>query len=133
MRSGYGDLMNQMSPGLLKALIQSVNYFRNWRKSDPESATQCGRKFLFWILISGLVILCILYQQGIALPVDFALFTGGVILVDIFQFSTLLRIGMAIDPLIGGILGTIGLGSLAKIIRDLGGVSASIRYFLSIR
>lgn len=125
--------MNQMSPGLLKALIQSVNYFRNWRKSDPENATKCGRKFLFWILISGLVILCILYQQGIALPVDFVLFTGGVILVDIFQFSTLLRIGMAIDPLVGGILGTIGLGSLAKMIRDLGGVSASIRYFLSIR
>lgn len=42
-----------MSPGLFKALLQTVNYFRNWRKRDPESATQRGRKYLFWILLSG--------------------------------------------------------------------------------
>lgn len=122
-----------MSPGLLKALIQSANYFRNWRKGDPESATQRGRKFLFWILIGGFASLWFLYQHGIAVPVDFAMFTGGLILVDIFQFGTLLRIGMAIDPLVGGILGTIGLGALAKFFRDLGGVSAAISYFFSIR
>lgn len=61
------------------------------------------------------------------------MFTGGLILIDIFQFGTLLRIGMAIDPLAGGILGTIGLTTLAKFFRDLGGVSAAVNYFFSIR
>lgn len=36
-----------MAPGLLKALLQTANYFRNWRKGDPESVTQRGRKYLF--------------------------------------------------------------------------------------
>lgn len=52
---------------------------------------------------------------------------------DMFQFGTLLRIGAAIDPLVDGILGTIGLGALAKFFRDLGGLSAAINYFFSIR
>jgi len=122
-----------MAPGLLKALSQSVNYFRNWRKGDPESATERGRKFLFWILVGGGSALWILYQHGIAVPVDFAMFTGGLLLVELFEFGTLVRLGMAIDPLVGGILGTIGLGSLAKFLRDLGGISAAINYFFSIR
>lgn len=121
-----------MAPGLLKALLQTANYFRNWRNGDPESAIQRGRKYLFWILVGGVTILWILYQQGIAVPVDFAMFTGGLLLVDMFQFGTLLRIGMAVDPLVGGILGTIGLGTLAKFFRDLGGLSAAINYFFSI-
>jgi hypothetical protein len=122
-----------MAPGLLKTLLQTANYFRNWRKGDPKSATQRGRKYLFWILVGGGAILWILYQHGIAVPVDFAMFTGGLLLVDMFQFGTLLRIGMAVDPLVGGILGTIGLGTLAKFFRDLGGISAAINYFFSIR
>jgi hypothetical protein len=122
-----------MVPGLLKALLQTASYFRNWRTADPESATQRGRQHLFWILIAGVASLWILYQHGIALPADFAIFTGGLLLVDMFQFGTLLRIGMAIDPLVGGILGTIGLGSLAKFVRDLGGISAAINYFFAIR
>ncbi|WP_144922332.1 hypothetical protein [Halorubrum salsamenti] len=121
-----------MATGLLKALLQTANYFRNWRNGDPESAIQRGRKYLFWILVGGVAILWILYQQGIAVPVDFAMFTGGLLLVDMFQFGTLLRIGMAVDPLVGGILGTIGLGTLAKFFRDLGGLSAAINYFFSI-
>ena len=40
---------------------------------------------------------------------------------------------MAVDPLVGGVLGTIGLGTLAKLFRDLGGISAAINYFFSIR
>lgn len=101
-----------MSPGLLKALLQSVNYFRNWRKGDPESATQCGRKYLLWILVVGSSGLWVLYQHDLAVPADFAMFTGGVFLIELFKFGTLLRLGMAIDPLVGGILGTIGLGTL---------------------
>ena len=73
------------------------------------------------------------YQYNIAVPVDFAMFTGGLFLIELFKFSTLLRLGMAIDPLVGGILGTIGLGTLAKFFRDLGGLSAAISYFFSIR
>ncbi|ELZ21067.1 hypothetical protein C475_18953 [Halosimplex carlsbadense 2-9-1] len=61
------------------------------------------------------------------------MFAGGLLLVDIFQFGTLLRIGMAVDPLVGGILGMIGLSTLAKFFRDLGGLSAAINYFFSIR
>ncbi|MFC7043955.1 hypothetical protein [Halonotius sp. GCM10025705] len=122
-----------MASGLLKALLQTANYFRNWRKSDPESATQRGRKYLFWILVGGIASLWFLYQYGIAVPVDFAMFTGGLLLVELFEFGTLLRIGMAMDPLIGGILGTIGLGTLTKFFRDLGGISAAINYFFSIR
>ena len=122
-----------MASGLLKALLQTANYFRNWRKGDPESATQRGRKYLFWILVGGGATLWILYQHGIAVPVDFAMFTGGLLLVEMFQFGTLLRIGMAVDPLVGGVLGTIGLGTLAKLFRDLGGISAAINYFFSIR
>ena len=121
-----------MAPGLLKALLQTANYFRNWRNGDPESAIQRGRKYLFWILVGGVAILWTLYQHGIAVPADFAMFTGGLLLVDMFQFGTLLRIGMAVDPLVGGILGTIGLGTLAKFFRDLGGLSAAINYFFSI-
>lgn len=123
----------RMSPGLLKSLSQTVNYFRNWRKGAPENATQRGRKYLFWILISGVTVLWFLYQRGIAVPADFAMFTGGLLLVDMLQFGTLLRIGAAIDPLVGGILGTIGLGALTKFFRDLGGLSAAINYFFSIR
>jgi len=122
-----------MSPGLFKAFLQSVNYFRNWRKGDPESATQRGRKYSLWILVGGITGLWILYQYNIAVPVDFAMFTGGLFLIELFKFSTLLRLGMAIDPLVGGILGTIGLGTLAKFFRDLGGLSAAISYFFSIR
>lgn len=122
-----------MSPGLLKALQQSVNHFRNWRKGDPKSATQRGRKYSLWILVGGITGLWILYQHNIAVPVDFAMFTSGLVLVELFEFGTLLRIGMAIDPLVGGILGTIGLGTLAKFFRDLGGLSAAISYFFSIR
>jgi hypothetical protein len=36
------------------------------------------------------------------------MFTGGLLLVELFEFGTLLRIGMAVDPLVGGILGTSG-------------------------
>ncbi len=122
-----------MTPGLLKALLQTANYFQNWRKGDPESATQRGRKYLSWILVAGGITLWILYQHGIAVPVDFTMFTGGLLLVELFQFGTLLRIGMAVDPLVGGVLGTIGLGTLAKFFRDLGGISAAINYFFSIR
>ncbi|MBX0324788.1 hypothetical protein EGH21_17315 [Halomicroarcula sp. F13] len=61
------------------------------------------------------------------------MFTGGLLLVELFEFGTLLRIGMAVDPLFGGILGTIGLGTLAKFFRVIGGISAAINYFLSIR
>jgi hypothetical protein len=32
---------------MLKALPQSVNYFWNWQKGDPESVIECGRKLLF--------------------------------------------------------------------------------------
>jgi hypothetical protein len=42
-----------MVPDLFKKLSQTVSYFRNWRTADPESATQRGRKHLFWILIAG--------------------------------------------------------------------------------
>jgi len=122
-----------MVPDLFKKLSQTVSYFRNWRTADPESATQRGRKHLFWILIAGVASLWFLYQHGIALPADFAMFTGGLLLVDTFQFGMLLRIGMTIDPLVGGMLGTIGLGSLAKFVRDLGGISAAINYFFAIR
>ena len=122
-----------MSSGLLKALIQTTNYYRNWRKGAPENATQHGRKYLSIILLAGLGGLWLLYQHGIAVPADFAMFTGGLILVDMLQFGTLLRLGAAIDPLVGGILGTIGLGALAKFFRDLGGLSAAINYFFSIR
>jgi len=58
--------------------------------------------------------------------------TSGLLLVELFEFGTLLRIGMAEDPLVGGILGTIGLSTLAKFFRDLGGISAAICYFFSI-
>lgn len=122
-----------MSPGLFKALLQTVNYFRNWRKGDPESATERGRKYLFWILVGGGAGPWVLYQHGIAVPVDFAMFTGGLLLVELFECGTLLRLGMAVDPLVGGILGTIGLGTLAKFFRDLGGIAAAINYFFSIR
>ncbi|QLG61908.1 hypothetical protein [Halorarum salinum] len=68
------------------------------------------------------------------MPVDFALFTGGIFLVEMFEFGTLLRLAMAIDPLVGGgILGTIGLGAFAKFFRDLGGASAAINYFFGIQ
>lgn len=61
------------------------------------------------------------------------MFSGGLILIDLFEFSTLLRLSMALDPATGGILGVIGLGTLAKFFRDLGGLSAAISYFFSIR
>lgn len=61
------------------------------------------------------------------------MFTGGLVFVKVFEFGTLLRIGMAVDPLVGGILGTIGFGILAKFFRDLGGISSAINYFFSIR
>lgn len=122
-----------MTSGLFKALLQTANYFQNWRKGDPDSATQRGRKYLFWILVGGVASLWFLYQHGIAVPVDFAMFTGGLLLVELFEFGTLLRIGIAVDPLVGGVLGTIGLGTLAKFFRDLGGISAAINYFFSIR
>jgi len=121
-----------MASGLLKALLQTANYFRNWQKGDPENATQRGRKYLFWILVGGVAGLWLLYQHGIAVPVDFAMFTGGLLLVELFEFGTLLRIGMAVDPLVGGIFGTIGVGTLAKFFRDLSGISAAINYFFSI-
>jgi len=121
-----------MTPGFLKALSQAVNHFRNWRKGDPQSATQAGRKYLFWILLGGTVTLWILYQSGIAAPIDFAKFTVGLVLVEIFEFGTLLRLGMAVDPFVGGVLGTIGVSALAKFFRDLGGISAAVSYFFSI-
>lgn len=61
------------------------------------------------------------------------MFTGGLFLVEAFEFDTLLRLGLAIDPLLGGILGTTGLGVLAKFVRDLGGASAAINYFFANR
>ena len=126
-------LIGQMPVGPIKALIQTTNYYRNWRKGAPENATQHGRKYLGLVLLAGLGGLWLLYQHGIAVPADFAMFTGGLLLVDTFQFGTLLRIGAAIDPLAGGILGSIGLGTLAKFFRDLGGLSAAVNYFFSIR
>lgn len=118
---------------LIKDLLQAGRYFRNWRAGSPEKATAHGRKYLILFLFGGFAILWVLYEQGIAVPSDFALFGGGVILIDTLQFGTLIRLGMLIDPMTGGILGAIGLGTLTKFVRDLGGVSAAISYFKAIR
>lgn len=122
-----------MSTGLFKALAQTMNYCRNWRTGDPENAARHGKKYLWLVLVGGFGLLWLLYGHGIAAPADFALFSAGIVLVESLQFSTLIRMGMVIDPMVGGVLGAIGLAALAKFFRDLGTVSAAIRYFFSIR
>ncbi|MCU4744608.1 hypothetical protein [Natronoglomus mannanivorans] len=122
-----------MSLGLFKALSQTANYFWNWRTADAENATRHGQKYMWLILFGGFGSLWVLYQHDIAAASDFALFSAGIVLVESLQFGTLVRMSMVVDPMVGGILGTIGLGSLAKFFRDIGGASAAIRYFFSIR
>lgn len=98
-----------MSPGLFKALSQTANYFWNWRTADAENATRHGRKYMWLILLGGFVSLWILYQHDIAAASDFVFFGAGLVLVESLQFGTLVRMGMVVDPMVGGVLGTIGL------------------------
>lgn len=121
-----------MAPGLLKALLQAGRYFLNWQKGDPESATEHGRGYTGLIFFIGIVGLLWLYQSGIATPADFAFFTGALVAIDIFQFGTLIRLASVVDPVIGGMLGAIGLEALTKTVRGIGAISATIRYLNGI-
>lgn len=119
-------------PSLWKALVQSIRCGLNWSKGDPESATEHGRGYLDRFLIGGIAILAVLYHYGIAVPEDFVMFTGAVILIDIFQFGTLLRLATLVDPVVGGVLGAIGLEVLTKAVRGVGVVSATVNYFVGV-
>ncbi|GAB3665077.1 hypothetical protein [Halopiger thermotolerans] len=121
-----------MSPGLLKSLIQTANFLKEWPTSDPENATEHGRDYLVLLLVIGLASLVILHNYGIATVEDFALFTSAVVLIDLFQFSTLVRIATVVDPVFGGVLGAIGLEVLTKVVRGVGAISAAISYFFGI-
>lgn len=119
-------------PSLFRALVQSVRYGLNWSKGDPKSATEHGRGYLDFVLIGGIAALLVLYHYGIAVPEDFVLFTSGIVLIDIFQFGTLLRLATLVDPVVGGVLGAIGLEILTKVVRGVGAVSATVNYFIGI-
>ncbi|QRV13833.1 hypothetical protein JMJ58_12815 [Haloterrigena salifodinae] len=110
-----------------------MNFLREWPESDPENATEHGRRYLIPLLLGGLISLAILYDYGIATIEDFALFTSAMVLIDLFQFSTLIRMATVVDPAVGGVLGAIGLELLTKVVRGVGAISAAIRYFFNIR
>lgn len=121
-----------MSPGLLKSLIQTANFWRSWPESQPEKATEHGRSYLGWLFLAGLTGLLLLTHYGVATPEDLVMFMWGILFVELLQFGTLIRLATLIDPLVGGVLGALGLEFLTRTVRGIGATSAAISYFNGI-